>query len=102
MGVVHTDDGNWIGEAEHVPLDQSVRGNDCTVIIISSQKYSARSSTTARRPAVSEEDVPVNLIVFVLEYQQERLSTCDTTLLVRSTSTHCNEEAIPIQARPVA
>lgn len=101
MDVVHTDDGDWIGKAEHIPLDESVRGNDCTIIIIS-QSAALCAVVDARRPAVSQEHVPVNLIVLILDYQQERLSTCDTTLITRLYATHCDEEAIPTQAGPVA
>ena len=35
LHIVYTDVGDWIGEAEHVPLDEPVRGNDYTIIIIS-------------------------------------------------------------------
>lgn len=39
--IVYTDKGDWIGEAEHVPLDEPVRGNDYTVIIVSRSQHSA-------------------------------------------------------------
>jgi len=32
---VHTEVGDWIGQAEDIPFDESVRGNDCKVISVS-------------------------------------------------------------------
>jgi hypothetical protein len=33
--VVHTEVGDWIGQAEDVAFDESVGGNDCTVTSVS-------------------------------------------------------------------
>ena len=42
MHVVHAEVGDWIGQAEHVPFDETMCGNDCTRMFVSiSQALSA-------------------------------------------------------------
>lgn len=52
--VVHTEVGDWIGEAEDVPLDESVRGNDCIAISVSIPQPLSVVVDGSERPAVSQ------------------------------------------------
>lgn len=52
---IHKDEGNWIGKAEHVALDESVRGDDCTIMIGSKLEAVCAVVDGSRRPAASQE-----------------------------------------------
>lgn len=52
--VVHIEVGDWIGEAEDVPLDESVRGNDCIVVSVSISQPLSVVVDGSERPAVSQ------------------------------------------------